>query len=82
MVLAELGADGTDPRVKAACEFILENSQERRLGGFSMHRVAKTGGGRASEVIPCLTGNMVWSLVRLGYLDDSRVRRDIDWIAS
>lgn len=31
-------------------------------------------------VIPCLTGNMVWSLIRLGYLDDPRVQRGIDFI--
>ena len=35
-----------------------------------------------SEVIPCLTGNMVWSLIRLGYLEDPRVRRGIDWITT
>jgi hypothetical protein len=38
-----------------------------------MHYGAKTGGGRHSEVIPCLTGNMVWSLIRFGYMDDPRV---------
>jgi len=27
---------------------------------------SKTGGGRHSEVIPCLTGNMVWSLISWG----------------
>jgi len=31
-------------------------------------------------VIPCLTGNMAWSLVRFGYLKDSRVQRGIGWI--
>jgi hypothetical protein len=53
IVLAELGADGRDPRIKEACEFI-----------------------------PCLTGNMVYSLAHLGYLGDPRLQRAIDWIAA
>jgi hypothetical protein len=82
MILAELGADGKDERVKRACEFILENSQDHESGGFSMAASGKTGGGRHSEVIPCLTGNLVWCLIRLGYLEDSRVKRGINWIAT
>ena len=80
IILAELAADGQDERVKNACEFILENSQDHESGGFSVWHSAKTGGGRHSGVIPCLTGNMVFSLIRLGYFDDSRVKRAIDWI--
>ena len=80
IILAELGADGKDPRVQKACEFILENSQDRKSGGFSAWLSVKVGGGRYSGVLPCLTGNMVWSLVRLGFLDDPRVKRAIDWI--
>ncbi len=82
VILAELGSDGKDERVKKACEFILENSQDRESGGFSMHESGKTGGGRHSEVIPCLTGNMVWSLIRLGCLEDPRVQRGINWITT
>jgi hypothetical protein len=66
--------------VKAACEFILQNSQHKESHGFSMAKAEKTGGGRQSGVIPCLTGNMVFSLIRLGYLDDERVQVGIDWI--
>jgi hypothetical protein len=81
IILAEHLADGEDERIKKACEFLLDRSQDRISGGFSMHHGIKTGGGRHSEVIPCLTGNMVWSLIRLGYLSDPRVQRGIDWIA-
>jgi len=35
-----------------------------------------------SEVIPCLTGNVVWSLIRLGMFDDPRVQAGVDWIAT
>jgi hypothetical protein len=80
IILAELGADPADNRVKKACEFILQNSQHHESHGFSMAKAEKTGGGRQSGVIPCLTGNMVWSLIRLGYLDDPRVQTGIEWI--
>jgi len=79
IVLAELGADGSDERVRRACEFILENSQDHESGGFS-YLGGKDGGGDHRKVLPCLTGNMVWSLTRLGYLDDHRVQHGIDWI--
>jgi hypothetical protein len=82
LILAELGADITDARVKKACEFILENSQDPESGGFAYSTSSKKGGGRHSEVIPCLTGNMVGSLIRLGYLDDPHVQQAIKWITS
>jgi hypothetical protein len=82
IILAELGANERDTRIRKACEFILANSQNPEGSGFSMHLSAKTGGGRRSEVIPCLTGNMVWSLIRLGYLEDPRVQRGINWITT
>lgn len=82
IILAELGANPADKRIKKACEFILENSQHHDGHGFSMARAEKTGGGRQSGVIPCLTGNMVWSLIRLGYLGDPRVQAGIGWITT
>jgi hypothetical protein len=81
IILAELGADGSDERIKKACEFIMKNSQDRESGGFSVWYSSKTGGGRHSGVIPCLTGNMAWSLIQFGFLDDPRVERAINWIA-
>lgn len=80
LTLAELGADGSDPRVRAAREFILVNSQDPESGGFSVNSSVKTGGGRHGEVIPCLTGNMVYSLASLGFAEDARVGRAVDWI--
>lgn len=82
IILAELGADGKDERVRKACEFILDNSQDRESGGFSEYPAAKTGGGRHSGVYPCLTGNMAWSLIRLGYLEDPRLRASIGWMTT
>ena len=88
IILGELGADGHDERIRKACEFVLDRSQDRESGGFSasssaissVRSTTRSGGGLPSQVIPCLTGNMVWSLIRLGYLEDPRVRCGIDWI--
>ena len=79
ILLAELGAV-LNPQIQEQCEYILRNVQETEHGGFSQHTAVKTGGGRISEVIPCLTGNMVWSLLRFGYLDDPRLIKGIDWL--
>jgi len=79
MILAELGANPEEERVRKACEFILGNSQDRESGGFS-YMSASSGGGAHGKVLPCLTGNMVWSLIRLGCLKDARVQKGIQWI--
>jgi hypothetical protein len=79
IILAELGADPEEERVRKACEFILENSHDRGSGGFS-YMSASSGGGAHGKVLPCLTGNMVWSLIRLSYLKDARVQKGIEWI--
>lgn len=82
IILAELGADGADPRIRAAAEAILRDSQDPESGGFAMDRAKRTGGGRRSTVIPCLTGTMVWSLIRFGMVDDPRVQHAIEWITT
>jgi len=79
IILAELGANGDNAGVKKACEFILESSQDRQSGGFA-YLGSREKGGQHGGVIPCLTGNMVWSLIRLGHLEDPRVQHGIDWI--
>ncbi len=82
IILAELGVDGRDDRIRKACEFIFENSQDRESNGFSMWASARTGRGRFSGVIPCLTGNLVYSLIKLGYLKDERIQNSINWITT
>ena len=79
IILAELMADGKNKQVIKAKEFIMENSRDFESNGYAYHS-GSTGGGRHSEVIPCLTGNMVWSLIRLGSLEDERVQDGIKWI--
>jgi hypothetical protein len=81
IILAEHDADGRNRQVRNACEYILERSQDPKSGGFSCHESGDGRGGRRGEVIPCLTGNMVWSLLKLGFAGDERVEHGIDWIA-
>ena len=80
IILAQLGADGSDDRIKRACEFIFDRAQDTGSGGFS-YKSSGTGGTH-SGVFPCLTANLVWSLIRLGYLEDQRVSKAIDWITT
>ena len=82
LILAELGADGHDPRIRKAYEFLLAASQDPEGGGFSHRTSVRRGGGSAAGVLPCLTGNLAWAMTRFGYLDDPRVRRAIDWITT
>jgi hypothetical protein len=81
IILAEMGADPSDKRIKETCEFILKWSQDKRSGGFA-HMGSRQNGGQHSGVIPCLTGNMLWSLIRFGYLNDPRVKKGIKWITT
>ncbi len=81
IVLAELRADPEDAKVNAACEFVMKWSQDRSSGGFS-HRGTGQRGGQRSGVICCLTGNMAFSLSRLGYARDPRVIKALDWITT
>ena len=81
IVLAELGAERNE-QISELCEYLFTHAQETQDGGFAMHTAVRTGGGRISEVIPCLTGNMVWALIRLGYLDDPRLQTSIDWLTT
>ena len=82
IILAELGADASDEKVRSSCEFIISHSMERSSGGFSTAESRKTKQGLRNLVIPCLTGNMVFSLVKLGYGQDERVQKAIDWMCT
>lgn len=80
ILLAEMGADGSDERIQRACEFLLQWSQDRESGAFAFNGTAE--GGRHDQVGPCLTGNLIWSMIRFGKLDDPRIKKGIDWIAT
>lgn len=80
IILAELNADGGNEEIKRYCEYLISHSQEPESGGFSTKSGERTGTGLRSSVIPCLTGNMVWSLIRFGYLNDPRVQKAVNWL--
>jgi len=79
IVLAEMCADPNDERIRNACEFVLRWSQHRPSGGFSYKGTDQNGGNRT--VFSCLTANMLFALVRLGYGNDERVHRGYRWIS-
>ncbi|MFO7929113.1 MAG: hypothetical protein R6U35_05560 [Candidatus Humimicrobiaceae bacterium] len=80
IILAQLGADKNDKRIRDACNFILDYSYIRGTGGFS-YKGSKETGGEKEGLLPCLTGNMVWCLTKFGYLKDPRVQKSINFIA-
>src|SRR5260370_4191088 len=77
--LDQLGADGTDARVHAACEYVLSHSQSR-TGGFATWEGGKRENAPPppSLAIHCLNGNLLRALIGFGWLEDERVQRALD----
>ena len=71
--LAELGADPADERVRRGCEYLLSHAIAAN-GAFSAYQKPVPSG-----CIPCLNGNLLYALPRLGYGDDPRVQGALDW---
>lgn len=71
LALSELGATRAMPAVRASAELWMVRSPLKGggVGGFS------TGNGHH-----CYTGNMARALIRLGYGDDPRVLKALDWL--
>jgi hypothetical protein len=79
--LDQLGADGGDPRVRAACEYVLAHTQAETGGFAASGREDETRPPAPSGAIHCLNGNLLRALLGFGFLDDERVQRSIDWQA-
>jgi hypothetical protein len=79
--LDQLGADGADPRVQRACDYVLGHTQAES-GGFGASGVAGPGPPPPSSVVHCLNGNLLRALIGFGRLGDERVARAIAWQAS
>ncbi len=71
LALSDLGVTRAVPEVRASCELWMDRSPLTGggVGGFS------NGHGHH-----CYTGNMARALIRLGYADDPRVRKALDWL--
>jgi hypothetical protein len=78
--LDQMGADSGDPRVRAACEYVLSHTQAES-GGFGSSGSKEEAPPPPSRVIHCLNGNLLQALIGLGWSDDDRVRQAIDWQA-
>jgi len=76
--LDQLGADPDEPRVRAACDYVLSHSQAR-TGGFGASGAAREAPPPPSMVVHCLNGNLLRALIGFGWLDDERVGRSIAW---
>jgi hypothetical protein len=76
MLLAELGADPADEGVRRGCRYLLGHSVAAGIGGFS-YTTSSTPGG----VVHCLNGNLLSSLIHLGFLEDPGVQRGLEWQA-
>jgi hypothetical protein len=77
--LDQLGADPAEPRVRAACAYVLAHSQAS-TGGFGCSAAAtEDRPPPPGSVIHCLTGNLLRALIGFGWLDDERVTRAIGW---
>jgi hypothetical protein len=72
LALSDLGATRAIPAVRASAELWMGRAPllGGGVGGFS--------GGKGHL---CFTGNMARALVKLGYADDPRVGKAMDWIA-
>lgn len=72
-LLAQLGACITeDARIATACAYLLENTLAE--GGKFSHNGAPGG------TIPCLQGNLTWSLLAMGCVDP-RLDGAVEWMA-
>jgi hypothetical protein len=78
--LDQLGADGSDPRIRAACSYVLEHTQASS-GGFGASGTIGSAPPPLSRVIHCLNGNLLRALLGFGWLEDERVQLAIDWQA-
>lgn len=66
LLFAELGADGSDTRIKKTCEYVLKTSYNNN-GLFTVLG--------ANILAPCFHGNMSYSLLKLGYTEDPRLEK-------
>jgi hypothetical protein len=72
-MLAQLGADGTDERVRRGCQYLLDHAIDKN-GAFSMSAIP-------SQAILCLNGQVLAALLDLGWSGDDRVERALEWVA-
>jgi hypothetical protein len=80
IALHRLGADGDDPRVQRACEYVLQHTQNVN-GAFGWSGRTTEQPPSPSTGIHCLNGNLLAAMIAFGRLKDDRVQRAIQWQA-
>jgi hypothetical protein len=75
LILAELGADPEEPRIRKGGEYLLNHSLADN-GAFSVYQSSTPSGA-----LLCLNGNLLFALQRLGFGSDPRVQMAIEWTA-
>jgi hypothetical protein len=74
ILLAQLGASvREDPRIEQGCRYLVDHMGE---GG----QFTTITSGAPSGTVDCLQGNLLWSLMELGY-DDPRLAKAYEWMA-
>jgi hypothetical protein len=74
ILLAQLGASAReDKRIEFACNYLLDHMAE---GG----QFTTTTSGAPSGTVDCLQGNLLWSLMEMGYYDP-RMDKAFEWMA-
>jgi hypothetical protein len=75
ILLAQLGASvREDKRIEHACKYLLDHALADG-GQFTMG-----ASGSPSGTAGCIQGNLLWSLMELGY-DDPRLQKAYEWMA-
>lgn len=73
IMLAQMGADPSDERVRRGSEYVFEHGLGEH-GGFSIN-------GRQSGAAHCIQGNLAASLFDLGYVNKDCVMQAVEWMA-
>jgi hypothetical protein len=74
ILLAQLGASiEEDRRIERGCKYLVDHMAE---GG----QFTTTTSGAPSGTVDCLQGNLLWSLMELGY-EDPRLAKAYEWMA-
>jgi GNAT superfamily N-acetyltransferase len=71
IVLSDLGLSRDVPAVRESCELWMERFALEGGG---------VGGNSKGKGHHCVVGNMTRALIRLGYVDDRRIRRSLEWL--
>jgi hypothetical protein len=74
--LEQLGADGSDRRIRTGCAYLLDHAT---VAGASFAVGYQEGKLQPSYQLHCLNGNLLRAVIGLGWADDPRVRDAIAW---